>query len=45
MQPVGSAAKARYNLCYLWYLCDWVTGCRVCKPDKGEAQRFILDLR
>ena len=26
MQPVGSAAKARYNLCYLWYLCDWVSG-------------------
>ena len=22
MQPVGSAAKARYYLCYLWYLCD-----------------------
>ena len=24
MDPAGSAAKARYYLCYLWYLCDWV---------------------
>ncbi len=23
MEPVGSAAKARYYLWYLWYLCDW----------------------
>ena len=23
MQPVGSAAKARYYLWYLCYLCDW----------------------